>query len=523
MKNKILMFLLTIIAITSISCAKTSNAQNKLQKLQLVEIQTDETPTNDGWIECVTYVGILNLSNDFVSFIPNMRVGNVILETEEGKDYPVTVEIGGRYSVYPDYELPFEDFATIPPGFKLYSFGNNPTYITLHYKYAKAATPKRIVFSKDKDEQIIETYNGYELNTNIDLSLSNNPYLGTNMMYSNVIDQPIKTLSSLKSTSIPMEDEQLVAQYTGQCLYREKDQFGYMLSEPQYFAEVSVRNTDKFDEYRPESELIIGYYNNGEGKTTSLNFASPGIAVKKIPPGGSKILYFELVGNVLILEDFSSNNYFVLDYSDCVSNTSSIEAPESSDEVANYISTSFDNNDAFEDYIDSQNRGYFVVDNGKLNAYVDLGIYANTNAIDLVPDDIIVEFDFQFKSFENHMAAGAILDFDWDTNKGVHFKINVLNGVPQYAIFYNLSGDTQMLKYSNFKPLPEFNINQENHVKITSSNNYFEFFINGEYIDNFEIQYDQSADQIGLFLQSDTANLLAEFDNFVVTPFFVVE
>jgi len=286
---------------------ESNEPTTKTQEIQFVSVDTTMQSGGNGWNNGETLLGFLNTGKDMVCSMDDYRItSEPTLKTQEGKDYPVSVDITGKFSIYPDDNIPFSDFPPIPPGFKIYTFGQNDTYIYLNYQYAQAATPKQIEFSQ------VATNRAYDLLPQIDLS--NNMYSGNQMTYDTGQGQPVIKISSLKGMGIEMTDDELEASFTGSCYRAEKTN---ILSTEGLFAEIRVTNTDKFDDYYPKSTWHIGYYFNGRGIYKELDFTKPGVMINPVGPGMEDTLYFELGGTIVIFKGDCPDEYFILDYSEC--------------------------------------------------------------------------------------------------------------------------------------------------------------------------------------------------------------
>ncbi|QRN84249.1 hypothetical protein JR338_05795 [Chloroflexota bacterium] len=298
-KRTIVLFTLLIILLVT-GCAKAQQVKTE-GDLRFVNVHTTYESIGNGWMAGETYIGLLNDSKVQADGLWEYLIQqDPVLVTKEGKEYPVDVEIGGLYSIASDYKIPLDDFTRFPPGFKLYAFGQNDTYIKLEYQFAEAATPIEILFA-DGHEGIDS--GSFHVYTNIDLTDST--YEGGEMYYGK---QPIKTIKQLKGDSIPMQDDALKAEFTGKCMTDNSGRF---------YAQVEVENTDKLDGYLPESEWAISRYMDGNGNTHTLKFSPLGQLISSIGPGQTMTLYFELEGIVVLYQGWDGDEYFILDYSDC--------------------------------------------------------------------------------------------------------------------------------------------------------------------------------------------------------------
>lgn len=297
--QRCLILLTLFLMLLTASCSKAQKEETR-GDLQFVNASTTYKSIGNGWMVGETYVGLLNTSEVQADGLWEYFINqDPVLITKEGKEYPVDVEIGGPYSIAPDNVIPLDDFTRFPPGFKLYAFGQNDTYIKLVYQFAEAATPIEILFADGHDGVDSGKFHVY---TNIDLTDST--YAGSAMYYGK---QPTRTIKQLKGESIPMQDAAMQAEFTGNCV----------ADSGRYYAEVEVVNSDDFDGYYPHSVWAISRFVNGNGDTHTLKFEYIGKAVGKIGPGQSRILYFELEGDVVLYQGWGEDEYFILDYSNC--------------------------------------------------------------------------------------------------------------------------------------------------------------------------------------------------------------
>ena len=311
--NKKILVLIVVGLFIFLSTGCTSSGKSgtfsssKTGPLKLVSLNTSVKGPDNGWKNGNTKVGFLNAGKETMCSLSDYNIKNSpILMTNEKIEYSVSVDIGGKFSIAEDNKIPFSNFPPIPPGFKIISFGKNDTYVNLNFRYAEAANPVKIEFPESNLSKENESNN-----LQPDIELTSIDYAGEQMVYG---DQPIKKLSDLKGEKIKMADDQLEATFSGKCFQNERKN---LISAKGLFAEVDVKNKDKFQEYRPESDWHIGYYGDGRGVYSQFGFYKPGMMMSSIGPGMSETLTFELKGTIVIFKGGCQDDYFVLDYSMC--------------------------------------------------------------------------------------------------------------------------------------------------------------------------------------------------------------